>query len=342
VITVVLSVLVSRFGAPFVAAQIARDLKIWVRVERVRIGFPLSVLLTKLELKEFVAFDEITVYPSLIGMLAGKVVLNKVVVRHPVITLVRSADGTVRFPVTLPEQKGKAPGIVLAGLNVERGVVTFIDKTVSDPGYALVLESVAVDIRRASALPGSGTVLFSASAQIGNVKGTVPGTLSFSGWIDPGPRNMAGSMRIAGIEIASFAPYYGNMISAKKLTSGKLDFKADLKSKNNDLTADCHFELKNLVYAQDAPPEGSLGMPDMLPGALDFFADENGVIALDFPLRTRLDNPSIDPKVLQKVIMEAALRKLSNRPPEKNADSLDGVVDQFKKLKINLKGIFEE
>ncbi|MDD2703330.1 MAG: DUF748 domain-containing protein, partial [Candidatus Omnitrophica bacterium] len=165
------------------------------------------------------------------------------------------------------------------------------------------------------------------------------GVLTFSGRMDFVPKDMDGFLQVKDVEIVSFAPYYGKIISDKKLISGKLDFSSDIKAKNNDLTAVCHLELGQLVYAQEVLEGGLAGIPNVLPGALDFFTDASGKIVLDFSIKTKLDNPVLDPKVLQKTVMDAALKKLSNKPPEKNVEN---VVDQFKKLKDQYKDIFKK
>ncbi|MFA5362779.1 MAG: DUF748 domain-containing protein [Candidatus Omnitrophota bacterium] len=340
VIAVVLTSVVAHFAKPVVAGQLEKSLKTKVRIDRVQLGFPLSITLINLELGDFAACEKISVYPSILGMLAGKIVLNRVAVTRPVITVVRSPDGTLVLPQ--PEQKAGGPAVIIAGLGITGGVVTFIDKTVSDSGYALVLDSVNIDISRASAVPGSQKVLFAISAKVGNVQNKLPGTFVFSGWVDFGPKDMDGLLRVTDVEVTSFAPYYGSVISDKKLISGRLNFKAGVKAKNNDLAAVCHLELGDLVYGKAPLPEGSLGLPDVLPGALEFFADEKGVIALDFSITSKLDNPVLEPKVLQKAVMDAALKKLSNKPPAEAAGNIESVVDQFKKLKDNYKDLFKK
>ncbi|MDD2703526.1 MAG: hypothetical protein PHC33_05925, partial [Candidatus Omnitrophica bacterium] len=187
VVIVVAAAVIAHFAKPFVVDQLEKNLKVKTRVDQIRFGFPLSITLVKLELGDFASFERISVFPSLWGIFAGKIVLNKVDVIRPVITIVRSPDGSIAIPQ--PAQKGNGPAVVIAGFSMSDGVVTFIDKTVSDPGYALVLESVNIDISRASVFPGSQKILCAVSAKAGDVKNKSSGVLTFSGWMDFVPKD---------------------------------------------------------------------------------------------------------------------------------------------------------
>ena len=99
-----------------------------------------------MEIKDLIKADSISLSPSLLGFLAGKVVLNDLRIEHPVITVSRDAQGKFNLPVL--EQKGKQPPILMAGLRINNGRFVFTDKKINQEGYQVTVDKINVDISR--------------------------------------------------------------------------------------------------------------------------------------------------------------------------------------------------
>ena len=120
------NVLFIAFGKAIVVGQIEQNLKLKANLERISFSLPLSVSIRGLEVGNLFKADSISLSPSLLGFLAGKIVLNELKIIKPEITLVKDAEGKINLPVL--EAKGKQPPLLLAGLKVIEGKLTFIDK----------------------------------------------------------------------------------------------------------------------------------------------------------------------------------------------------------------------
>ncbi|MFH0917951.1 MAG: hypothetical protein V1830_02340, partial [Candidatus Omnitrophota bacterium] len=65
-----------------------------------------------------------------------------------------------------------------------------------------------------------------------------------------------------------------------------------------------------------------------------------GNLRLEFDIDTQLDNPSLNQEKLQKIILKAATKNLANQPPEQLIEKVSNLIDQYKGLGKELKGIF--
>ena len=152
---------------------------------------------------------------------------------------------------------------------------------------------------------------------------------------------MDAKIQVKDLEITQFAPYYGNFISNKKISSGKLNLTSMLKAKNNQLEIVNNFRLSGLVYAQQEQGgiEELSGL-DMVKNALDLFTDKSGNLDLEFTINTQLDKPALDPDKLKGMILKAAMKNLANQPPEELAEKVMDTVDKIKEFSKGLKEIF--
>lgn len=329
VIFLLLNIVFALFGKSIVAGQIEKNLKLKAKLESMSISFPLSVNIRKLDIQGLAKIDSLSARPSILGFLAGKVVLNELAVVRPQITVEMDSNGKLNLPQF--SGQGKQPPILLAGLKVKEGSLIFMDKKVDPAGYKIMVNNINADIAKATFPPTSLFTRFNLSASLVDNQNAAKGQASAKGWIDFGPKNMEGRVELKGIDITSFAPYYQNLAPAKKLASGKLNFTSDLKAENNDLVGKCHLEVVDLVYEKEAPQEGQPpAPPDLVASALNIMSGNTGKIAFDFILKTKLDNPKIDLKGLKGMFAQSAVQNIVNQPPEKIIENAKDLKQQFK------------
>jgi len=334
-------------GKKIIISQIEKNLKVKAKLDAVSVSLPFSVNLTGLEIGDFFKAEKISAAPSVLGFLAGKLILSGLTVVNPVINLEQSQDGRFNLPVL--EQKGKQPPILLAGLVVKNGKFIFNDKKISD-SYKVILERIDADISKVKFPPTSLNTKFKLSAVLTAADTKALGTINASGWVDFGPKDMDAVIDIKDLDVVYFAAYYGNFISNKKLLSASLGLSSELKAKNNDLSIGSKLMLSNLTYEKEEPPkegepsvkEGEAPEVDAVKNALDFFADEQGNISLDFTIKTKLDSPKIDAGELKKEIIKAAMKNLSRQSPEALIKKITGNIGQFKEIGKQLKEMFKK
>ena len=197
------------FGKAIVVSQIEQNLKLKANLERISFSLPLSVSISKLEVGNLFKADSISLSPSLLGFLAGKIILNELKIIKPEITLIKDAEGNFNLPVL--EAKGKQPPFLLAGLKVRAGKVIFTDKKLSPEGYKVNVDSIHIDIAKIAFPPTSLYTNFNLSAVLRSADNSPGGSFNASGWIDFGPKNMDGRVELSELDVAALAPYFQNM-----------------------------------------------------------------------------------------------------------------------------------
>lgn len=334
-------------GKKMIISQIEKNLKVKAKLDTVSFSLPFSLNLTGLEIGDFFKAEKISAAPSVLGLMAGRLIFSGLTVVNPVINIEQSQDGSFNLPVL--KQNGKQPPILLAGLVIKNGKFIFNDKKISD-SYKVILEKIDADISKVKFPPTSLNTKFKLSGVLTAPDTKSLGSINASGWVDFGPKDMDAVIDIKDLDVVYFAPYYGNFISNKKLLSASLDFSSGLKAKNNDLAIETKLRLFNLVYEKEEPPkegepsakEGEAPEIDAVKNALDFFADEQGNISLDFTINTKLDSPKVDAVELKKEIMRSAMKNISRQSPEALIKKITGNIGQFKEIGKQLKGMFKK
>jgi hypothetical protein len=321
------------FGKAVIISQIEKNLKLKADIQSVALSFPLSARINKLDIDGLVKADIISINPSILGLLAGKIVLSELKIVNPDITIVKDAEGKLNLAQF--EQKGRMP-FFLAGLTIENGRLVFIDKKIAPEGAQIMVKDITARISKAAFPPTSLFTKFNISASLTGNDNRPSGSALASGWIDFRSKDMDGVIALKDISAGALSAYFQNIVPDKKLLTAKLNFRADLKAKNNDLRAKCHLEFLNLVPVKQ--PESV----EVVAQILNLFSDESGTIAFDFTINTKLDKPKIDVVSLKGSIGKAAVQNIANQPQEEVAEKVKNTVKEFEELGKELKDIFKK
>ncbi|MBU0504019.1 MAG: DUF748 domain-containing protein [Candidatus Omnitrophota bacterium] len=307
-IFILLSIAVALFAKPIVISQIEQNLKLKTSLDSLSLGFPLSVNIRNLNIRSLAKVEEVSLKPSLLAFLAGKIVLNELRVIKPEITLVMDKSG--KFNFSLPENKGKRPPVFLAGLDIRLGKVFFIDRKIDPAGYKITLSGINVKVSKVAFPITSLSANFNVSAMLG--ENAEKGSVTASGWIDFGPKNMEGRVELKDIEMTYFTPYFQGLqdspLAGFTVSSAKLNASSDLKAVNNNLTAKCRIKVMNL--------------------------------SSEFTFKTKLDKPSIDPNMIKQQVVGAIASNIFEQLPQKIAENPEDFKKQMKDLGKSLKEMF--
>lgn len=204
----------------------------------------------------------------------------------------------------------------------------------------MILDKLNIKISKVSLPITSLATDFSLSAELVNSCVLPFGNIELNGRLDYQTRDLDARLKVKDLDIVNFAPYYGNFISNKKLSSALLNLNSTFKARNNDLQIASEFNLSNLVYekAEIEKPELATVVKD----ALDLFTDQNGNLRLEFNIDTKLDNPNLSPEKIKKIILKAAMKNLANQSPEQMVNKVANIIDKYREIGKGLKKIFEK
>ena len=337
-IFIVANILLSAFAPKIIENQLEQNLKLKSSIGKISLNAPFIITIERLEIGDFASIKKVSLSPDLIGLLFGKIVIHGLNIVNPVINLVQSADGKFNLPVL--EQKSKPPTVYLTSLRIENGKIIFTDKKISSSGYQMILDKLNIKISKVSLPITSLATDFSLSAELVNSCVLPFGNIELNGRLDYQTRDLDARLKVKDLDIVNFAPYYGNFISNKKLSSALLNLNSTFKARNNDLQIASEFNLSNLVYekAEIEKPELATVVKD----ALDLLTDQNGNLRLEFNIDTKLDNPNLSPEKIKKIILKAAMKNLANQSPEQMVNKVANIIDKYREIGKGLKKIFEK
>jgi len=287
-----------------IVRQLEQKLNQQVRLESVSFGLPFSLNLKRLEVGDFTKAELITAAPRLAELFAKKVFFNRLTLKN----------GRYIYSANIKSQPAQK--------------------------FTIISDNINADILELALPPLSSRAKFNLSLDLAGIGTANLGSVSASGWIDPEQKDMEAVLQVKSLEAAYFAPYYGDFISQRRISSAKVDFTANLKAANNDLTANCHFELSDLMYQDAALQENKLPNLDLLKNTLDLFIDPEGKLRLDFVINTKLDNPHISSDELKRVILKAAAKKLASQSPEILIQKVATTIEQFEDFGKQMKDVF--
>jgi hypothetical protein len=312
------------FGKDILSGQIERSLKVRSSMESLYFRPPLGARITKLKIGDFFSAKEVSFSVNPLGFFAGKIILDGLTVTEPVISLEQSEDGKLNLPEF--GGKGKKKNILATGIVVTDGKLVFTDRQVSVGGFSTVIDKFNFYLTKANLIPLSLRANYGLSGLVTDINYKLLGRLNGAGWLDFGLKDMDGYIELKGLDAVHFQPYYGNFISERKLLAATLNLKADLKSKSNDLSAKCHFQLSDMVY--EVPPVKE-EKPTIFSNSLDLFTNDQGKIILDFTLRTRFDHPVFNLAKFRSAVTKAAGQTLSKQP-EKVIERVGNTIEMFR------------
>lgn len=331
----VASILIAVYAPRVIEQQIEQNLKLKASLGKVSLNLPFTITLEKLEIGNLASIRKISLSPNLVALLFGKIVIHGLTVLEPVINLEQSAGGKLNLPVL--EQKGKPPAIYLTSFNLRDGKIIFTDKKVVSDGFQVIVNKLNIKVAKVALPITSLATNFSVSAQLLSSGGKPFGEIVFHGWLDFLAKDLDAELEVKELDVTKFSAYYGNFISNRKLSSARLDLISTFKAKNNVLQIATKLNLSHLIYAQAQEQQLDL---DLMKNALDLFTDSDGNLGLEFNIDTLLDNPALSQEKIKKIILKAAMKNLSNQPPQQLINKVATVIDQYKGLGKELKAIF--
>lgn len=319
-------------GKALVTRELAKILKSEVKVSAVRLSPALTLEIRDLDIPQFAKVERVTVSPVLAGFARGRIILGKVGLTRPRVSLSRGPDVSFNLPQGIQEklqEKSKAPApVLISGLAVKDGEVVFSDEGKSPP-FSFKVRNINVDIGNKILSFNPILTRIAAEAEIVGKEDAPAAVVSAAGWVNFLKKDMKAALELSNLDAVYFLPLYANLVSSK-LQNGIVSFKSDLVAKNNDLVANCRLNIKDLVFAKPKDESApNLTFLDIVTGGLK---TENKEVVVDFVIKTKLDNPKVDLVKLSGSVIAKALGEQIIQHPEETIENFKSIGKDFEKL----------
>ena len=279
---------------------------------------PLSLQLKKLGIEGLAKVDTVVITPSMLSFITGHIGFNDIRVIKPELiyektalpaaNLTTSKDSSFTpAPEVLqtsqaPQQpsavaqprKNRLPRLILKRLVIKDGKINFVDHTVGPEGIRITVEEINFNLTNLCLVPRSVIANFELSGKIPWKEGQERGSIEAQGWFNIRKKDMQAEVKIRNIDGVYLYPYYSNWVDLEKarIQSAKLNFSSNIQGLNNNITAECHLELGDIVRRPLEPQEENEKAAKIADAVLDIFRSMNqGKIVLDFTIRTKMTRP---------------------------------------------------
>ncbi len=296
-------------GRFILAAKLQTLLGRKVNIGQLILKPPLNLEIKDLDIASLAQVDYVYISPSIPYLLTGKLALNKVRIIRPRITCERvlppKQAATDSSPVTnepkLDPPKEAAPlaaksslQLVIKSLKIRSGEIYFIDHITDLQSVTVILKDINFNLRNLYTYPVDVVTDFQLNGRLPWQSGEPDGKIYLEGWLNSYTKDMLASLKIEHIDAIAFYPYYSTWVDLEKarIEQAKLNFSSKIQGKNNDISAQCHLELADIVRKVRAPEEPQQKAEMLTDAVLDMFkAMDQGKVVLDFTLHTKMDRP---------------------------------------------------
>jgi hypothetical protein len=155
------------------------------------------------------------------------------------------------------EIKSKAPKrlFIIKHLRIKEGKFAFVDYNISEHGYKVVIEDINLAASRVSFSILPAKTHFAGKAKI-FASDQNKATVALKGWINLFKKDLDAKLNLTNLDLGIFSPYLSSKDNPQ-IKGGILNAEADLKAKNNKLTATASLNLKGFLYKEPTEKETS-------------------------------------------------------------------------------------
>ncbi len=320
-----------------------------VSIDYFALHLPSEVTLGDVNIHGLARARSVVIRPNIVECLFGRLVFDKIALQGLEYTYVKANPVSVvssssADPVVMPpasehilqfvegvRQKLSLPrGIFIKNLDSTFGTIDFIDESVGNGGLEFRLEELSLVLYNLTYLSHSSVSNFDLKANISWHESRDKGKLEARGWFDFAKKDIETTVSIADIDGVYLYPYYSGWIDIEKarIDKAKLDFNSLIRGEDNNLVAECHLELKDIVF-KPRPPKEELQKEERIVNTVvgAFKSMDQGKIAIDFVVRTRMDRPEFGLANIKTAVEDKLMQaRQANRLTVQKAALLPGKV----------------
>jgi len=196
------------------------------------------VILDKDGSTPFLTADRLTFRLSLLRLLEQRLVLSRMALERPSVTVSRDASGVLNIADLLKDTGGKTP-IQIRGIRVKQGSVRFVDRRARPEGLVTQLQDIDMTVTRQRLWKkGYGLELAASVIQEGK-----PGKVVLDGTLQTAEKGkpftdtrFSGSIETSGLDGGRFWDYYRAYVPMQRI-DGRLDLDAKFNGRLSDFTS---------------------------------------------------------------------------------------------------------
>jgi len=269
----------------------------------------LNLQIKDLKIEGLAKIGSVSLTTNIPSLFIGRVIFNDIRIVSPEFTFTRAPEPVVNagkssVDVILPSSDvaaAKSPPrqiklmpLGFRRIRVEDGIINYIDQGISADGIKIVLKDVSCKVNSFYFYPRPIATSFELKGNIPWREGQDVGKVSLEGWINLIKRDMQATLKIQDIDAIYLYPYYSNWMDLEKarIERAKLNFTVDMIGLNNNVSAECHLELTDLVRKPLEPGQSEKKESRITNKVLDIFKTvDEGKMDLAFTFKTRMDSP---------------------------------------------------
>ncbi len=324
---VYLHIFVNIKGKPLVVAKLQETFDRKTKIGSLTTSFPATIHIKNIEVEGLFRVDEVVAGGGLFDIFRKSFRLSTLKIIRPVVTLekgliqspVKDSPIPIPTPTFIPSDsdlqkkmdnkttapnlnpmditKGKFlfPRFYIDHLFISDATFIFIDRSIGSDGISIKIEHLKMKADNLNFINrGNRITSFDLKGKIPWGDGQEQGSLEAEGWLDLFKKDMQATLKITDIDGVYLYPYYANWVDLEKarIEKAKLNFTSDINGLNNNITAECHLELTDIVRRPRPPEEPGDKAEKIADAVLDIFRALNqGKIVLDFTIKTKMDRP---------------------------------------------------
>jgi len=307
-------IIVALQGKAFAIKQLENLTRKKVSIGYIRLTPPLNLDIVNLKIQDNLTAKSVFISPSIFSLIMGDIILNNVTIIRPELTCQRNLSkltlppqtaGGVVEPAALPEtgitskeapkaQRKNPPRFIIKHLKIKDGNICFVDNAAGQNGIKINVKDLYFSITNLYVFPLSAVANFELQAKIPWQQGAKEGKIEAEGWINLYKKDIQATLKIEDIDGIYLYPYYANWVDLEKarIEKAKLNFTSNIQGLNNNVTAECHLELTDVVRKPRPSEEPQEKAEKIADAVFDIFRALNqGKILLNFTIRTKMDRP---------------------------------------------------
>jgi hypothetical protein len=276
------------------------------------LSLPLNLEMRNLDIQGLGKVESLYVSFSPLYLLTARIALNQVRITRPEVTLERFPPKTAEPP---PQEKSAGSGensisktaqpvekpdvksdlnLIFKRLAILDGRLNFIDHTVGANEVKITVNGINFNLTNLYPSRYQAIASFELKGKVPWQEGKEQGKIQAEGWLNFHKKDMQATLNIQDIDGVYLYPYYAQWVDLEKarIESAKLNFSSNIQGLNDNVTADCHIELSDIISKPRAAEESEDKAEKIRDFVLELFkALDKGKIELNFTIKTKMSRP---------------------------------------------------
>jgi hypothetical protein len=297
-------------GKAFLVKKLQDVFKREVTVRSLKVHSPFNIIVKKIEAKDLFKIEKTFIVGGAIDIFRKDFILFKLRLDGLEVNLKTprkavTATPAESTPPTPAVTAASAPSIrfpfsqlYIKQLIINKGIFNFTDTNASENGLKITVKDLNIDVENINfPIRSSNIINFSIKGRMPWQEGSQEGKIEAEGWLNLFKKDMLATLKIEDIDGIYLYPYYSKWVDLEKarIEKAKLQFSADLRSLNNDLSGECNLELTDVVFTPRPPEQEQEKAERIAVAVLGKLREmDNGRYVLTFPIKTRMDRPEFN------------------------------------------------